>query len=101
MHTLLPDRSERIHVPGAFESSTTRPPAATAAAIRAPASSRATETSTCIACRSDLSGSRSCSYTVEPWPRGSRQLSSWRLAYPRTARQNPRSIASGLAAIAS
>jgi hypothetical protein len=41
-------------------SSMMRPPAATAAARRYSACSRATETSTCIACRKGLAGSRSC-----------------------------------------
>ncbi len=76
MQTLLPERSARIHEPGAPDSSTTRPPAATAACMRASAWSRATETSTCMAWRSGLFGSRSCIQTVEPWPSGSMQLSS-------------------------
>ena len=40
------------------------------------ACSRATETSTCIACRSGLAASSSCIHTVEPCPSGSTPLSS-------------------------
>ena len=73
-----------------------RPPAASAAARRASTCSRATDTSTCIACRSGLAGSRSCIQTVDPWPSGSTALSSASSAYPRTARQKPTSTVVGL-----
>ena len=53
--------------------------------------SRATVTSTCMACRSGPASSRSCIQTVEPWPRGSTALSSAIGRYPRTARQKPTS----------
>ena len=59
-----------------LESSTMRPPAASAAARRCSTCSRATDTSTCIACRSGLAGSSSCIQTVDPWPSGSTALSS-------------------------
>lgn len=63
--------------------------------------SRATDTSTCIACRRGLAWSRSCIQTVDPWPSGSIALSSASSAYPRTARQKPTSTVSGCAAMAS
>src|SRR6185369_12177114 len=81
--TLLPARSARTHHPVALESTTIRPPAATADATRCSACSRATETSTCMACRKGLAGSSSCIHTVDPCPRGSTALSSASSAYPR------------------
>ena len=48
-----------------------RPPASSAAAGRASACPRATETSTCVACRNGLAASSSCIQTDEPWHNGS------------------------------
>ncbi len=62
-------------------------PRPSAAARRASTCSRATDTSTCMACRSGLAASRSCIQTVDPCPSGSTALSSDTGAYPSTARQ--------------
>jgi hypothetical protein len=78
MQTLLPARSARIQAAGAPDASTIRPPAPSAAARRASTCSWATDTSTCMACRSGLAVSSSCIQTVDPLPRGSTPLSSER-----------------------
>jgi hypothetical protein len=93
--------SARIQPAGALESSTIRPPAASAAATLSSTYSRATDTSTCIACRSGFAGSSSCIQTVDPWPSGSTALSSAPWRTPRAARQKQTSTVSGCPAIAS
>jgi len=100
MHTRLPSRSARVRRAGA-EPSTTRSPAASAATRRPSTCSRATDTSTCIACCTGLASSRSCIRTHRPVAEGSTAWSSSSSAYPRTARQKPTSTVSGCAASAS
>jgi hypothetical protein len=101
MQTLLPTRSARIHQAGASESSTMRPPAASAAASRRSASSRATETSTCMAWRTGLSAFRSCIQNVD---HGRVDRSRCRVRASSSQAQRARkstSRSSGLAAMAS
>lgn len=94
MHTLLPARSASTHHAGARDSSTPRPLAARACSTRRTACSRPRETSTCIAWRSGLAGSRSCIHTVEPCPGGSTASSSPRVSKSSRADQ-PGHLAQG------
>ena len=75
-HTLLPSGSASTVNDGASESSTTVPPAATAAAMRASATSGATHRSRCQRWRGTSCGSVPWNHIDGSWPVGSKTVSA-------------------------